>query len=425
MVEAPTTAAQKESPETYSRGDKSTKSDWDDLLGKMQKGSRSPKSPPFSDLEKNSLLAFGEYLHSQYASNEETTITAHVDPLYGNSEVTMRMKGFFLHATDDKPAVIERRGGVVLQEGWYQNGIPHRENGPALVVYSDLGHKMDEIFVKNGKIEKSIAYLSDGFYKVVSRNTKDGSTIMESYDKDGKLHAEGVPARKIVSRGGELELCEFFQHGIIHNTLEPARQSSKGDEYFVNGVKYTLEEFKEYKTSGKKFNNNAPKTSTMKDKLGKAGTRIATRKLVKGLQNLLADQMTSNIKNAKTRSAAKEGILSFLESEAGKGALGILLGSLLPYAKSLPMISKHSDKLDAVAEEFQVEGLAVVGEFAVDQLAELVGPATSLIQAYLESVSTEETTKVRVDATATDTVKHEEHEEEAVSHKEKLSKNKK
>lgn len=343
-------------------------------------------------------------------------------------ELTLKMKGYQIHTDEDVPSVLEKKNGVVLTEAWYKNGVPSRSIGPAMICYNDSGKKLDEYYIVNGKIQKSISYYSDGFYKVAIFGN-DGKTILESYDKDNQLHSEVGPARKILTKYGSVESVEFFKHGKLHNTLEPAKQTKDGKEFFIEGVQYTAEEFKEYNLTGKlKSTTNEKKTpTTMKDKLGKAGTRIATRKLVKGLQNLLADQMTSNIKNAKTRSAAKEGILSFLESEAGKGALGILLGSLLPYAKSLPMISKYGDKLDAVAEEFQVEGLAVVGEFAVDQLADLVGPATSLIQAYLESVSTEETetTKVRVDATVTDAVKHEEHEEEAHSHKEKLSRNKK
>lgn len=310
--------------------------------------------------------------------------------------------------------VIKSPGGIVKREIWLDDatGMPGRAgNKPAVVSYHDDGTLSEETWLdSDGRAYKSVYQL--GSNTKTQELTKTTGMIRETCkDEDGNIHNENGPAVRVIdSRAERVVSEEYFNHGMRHNPKGAAvvkyDYSNSYDnthkivkEYFLNGLGYSEDEFQNVlakKTTTVKAKN---KTKTMKDKLKAAGTRVATRKLVKGLQSLLADQMTKNIKGAKTRSAAKEGILSFLESEAGKGALGILLGTVLPQAKSLPMLAKYGEKIDEVADEFQVEGMAVVGEVAVDALADLIEPATALLSAYLESVTSEEQVRVVADTT--------------------------
>jgi hypothetical protein len=309
---------------------------------------------------------------------------------------------------------IKSPNGILLREIWLDektNAPGRADDKPAIVSYHEDGSLSEETWVNSkGHAYKSV-YQMGSNTKTQELDPKTGIILETCRDEDGNIHNENGPAvRKIDSKYDRVLSEEHYKHGMRHNPKGAAvtkfeyesffsNKSKIVKEYFLNGLGYSEEEYQnilDKKTSTIKTKN---KTKTMKDKLKAAGTRIATRKLVKGLQNLLADQMTKNIKGAKTRSAAKEGILSFLESEAGKGALGILLGTVLPQAKSLPMLEKYGDKIDLVAEEFQIEGMAVVGEVAVDALADLVEPATALLSAYMESITAEEQVRVVADTT--------------------------
>lgn len=320
-----------------------------------------------------------------------------------------------IHREDGPAVVCKNKDGTVVSEGWYNHNVVTRAgDGPALVYRNDYGKVIEENWFEDGQVIKTTLWIGEIKRSIVE---DDFNTTYLTYDKDDVLHCESGPSIRVVDRFSNRSTKECWHlHGEKHNARGPAVVGENGlKEFWIHGKQLDEAGFLAYLNKGSKGKESTMAQDTkpnstkvnMKDKVQKAAARVATRKLVKGLQSLLADQMTRNIRSAKTRSAAKEGIVSFLQSEAGKGALGLLLGAALPYAKGLPMLAKYSDKIDYVADEFAVEGLAVAGEFAVDQLAELVEPATILIKSYLESLSSSEEsdTKVRIENNETLSVK--------------------
>jgi uncharacterized protein YodC (DUF2158 family) len=59
------------------------------------------------------------------------------------------------HSYFDLPALINYKMDLSEEHGWFRDGILHRENKPAVVVYDFLGRKYSEIWYFNGKMYKN------------------------------------------------------------------------------------------------------------------------------------------------------------------------------------------------------------------------------------------------------------------------------
>lgn len=338
---------------------------------------------------------------------------------------------------------------------WHnKDGLKSNDNGPAIFgYYADKPEiKIEEYHMKNGKMKDGesfiirngkgqeiirISFKDDKLIKTRSK-TIDGNWFVEEingrflnvWDEDEKgnrLTRKGVPTTITYDELGNLYSETFLNEkqqfhrvdgpAVIHYNLDATPKTSL---YFLNGQildkdeydKLSLEQRNNFKRSNASDTNN--NMNTVKDKLKTAGQRIATRKLVKGLQALLVDQMTKGMKG-KTKSSAMEGLNEFFASQAGKGMISMLIGGVLPYAKTIPQLSKYEKTIDSLAEEFQVEGMAVVGEEALDTVMELGEQAIPLLKGFLEEQETKEvdSAKVRVDATVETVAPAEDHEHEA------------
>lgn len=112
-----------------------------------------------------------------------------ITSLIDNNGTRYKYKNGMLHG---KPAIITRNGSY----SYYKRGLPHREDGPAMVIY-------------------------DG-----SRGT------IEQYYIRGLLHREDGPA---VSRLG---LVLYYRYNRLHREDGPAKIHGNYCEYWRNGIQY-------------------------------------------------------------------------------------------------------------------------------------------------------------------------------------------
>lgn len=110
----------------------------------------------------------------------------------------------------------------------------------------------------------------------------------------------------------------------------------------------------------------------------RAATRVAARKITKAVQSLIVSRLVSGTKK-KDRAKVEEVLKGLLESEEGRSVIGLVIGSLLPYLKSIDALSDHEEVIDSVSEEFRVEGFSVIGEKLIEQATPLLSMLTSEI----------------------------------------------
>jgi uncharacterized protein len=96
----------------------------------------------------------------------------------------LESKGCRLDSTSG-PAFVRRHETGEMEEYYYRDGRPHREDGPAAVWHFADGAMIEEYY-RDGKLHRE-----DGPAAV--RRFADGAVI-EEYYRDGKLHREGGPA---------------------------------------------------------------------------------------------------------------------------------------------------------------------------------------------------------------------------------------
>jgi hypothetical protein len=328
-----------------------------------------------------------------------------------------------LKSNDNGPAIVgfyADKPEIKIEEYHMKDG--KMKDGESLIIRNGKGQEVIRANFKNDKLIKTRSKTIDGNWFVEevggkylniwdedekgNRFTRTGVPTITSYDEEGNLHSESwMNDKKQFHRTDGPAVIHYNSDGLPRSNV-----------YFLNGQildtdeynKMSLEQRNNFKRSNASDTTN--NMNTVKDKLKIAGQRIATRKLVKGLQALLVDQMTKGMKG-KTKSSAMEGLNEFFASQAGKGMISMLIGGVLPYAKTIPQLSKYEKTIDSLAEEFQVEGMSVVGEEALDTVMELGEQAIPLLKGFFEEQEAKE--QVRVEAVVEETVKTEDHEHEA------------
>jgi hypothetical protein len=140
--------------------------------------------------------------------------------------------------------IYDARGNLIIR-CWYKDGKLHREDGPAGIQYNKDGHKMGERWYKNGQLhrEDSPAEIRYGY---------NGKIVYEAWAKNGRTHRENGPAIINYWMNG-LKSAEIWVYkNKLHRTDGPAviEYDLYGDieleEYYVNNIKITKEEFLKY-----------------------------------------------------------------------------------------------------------------------------------------------------------------------------------
>lgn len=183
---------------------------------------------------------------------------------------------------DDGPALIEYYpSGKIYSEKWYQNGVLrkeisywsngskkqevwynetgqlHRDDGPAVVMYSQNAAKIYEEWRKNGLIWKE-----DG--PAVIEYFESGEKASESwFNEKSRLHRSKAPAHIKYEKDGAVNQEEYYENGLLHRLDGPAvrkkvtavieTENSKEvfsfyeEKYYINGQQVEKEDLEKYR----------------------------------------------------------------------------------------------------------------------------------------------------------------------------------
>jgi hypothetical protein len=111
---------------------------------------------------------------------------------------------------------------------------------------------------------------------------------------------------------------------------------------------------------------NIIKSELLKDRLHKAGLRVAGRNITRGMQTAI----TSALKSKGFDDGMIGTVSKFLETDIGQGFISSLLGVVIP---QVPVVGTDR-RAQALAEEFQVEGLSVMGDSLIKESIGLITP---------------------------------------------------
>jgi len=121
--------------------------------------------------------------------------------------------------------------------------------------------------------------------------------------------------------------------------------------------------------------------STITDRGKKAIVRTSGRKITKTTKSAIIKALQSKGADNTTVSF----VSSFLETELGTGLVSELIGILLP---QIPKINTDP-RVQMMAEEFQVEGLATMGNALLDEMLKFSGPVIEEVMASLSNIDKE------------------------------------
>ena len=145
-------------------------------------------------------------------------------------------------------------------------------------------------------------------------------------------------------------------------------------------------------TKAEKGNTAMSVMEIIKDRGKKAGIRGTGRQITRGTRAAIISLLKSK--------GADEGTLAivaaFLETEFGTGVVSLILGGVLP---QIPMLNQDS-RVQVLAEEFQVEGLTVVGDAVLGEVMRYFTPVVVDALRGMERIE-EETDAEEVETTAT------------------------
>jgi antitoxin component YwqK of YwqJK toxin-antitoxin module len=137
--------------------------------------------------------------------------------------------------------------GQYTFEGWYKNGLAHRDNDlPAKIEYKE-GQKIRCQWCVNGKWHRS-----DDLPAII--HYTDGQKTDEYWYKDNQKHRLGDPAM-IRYKNGQKIREEWWNDGKYHNLTGPAvirwneAGSLLGKHYYINGVEYKLDQYRDLSKS--------------------------------------------------------------------------------------------------------------------------------------------------------------------------------
>lgn len=135
------------------------------------------------------------------------------------------------HREDGPALLIKDATDKVLEEEWKQHGVFHRDDGPAETKAEADGTRK-QLWYRHG------AQHNDSGPAYVA-TVADGTRIKEAWKKNGGLHREDGPASITIYNGIRTEA--WYHHGLLHNENGPAyiRKAADGtvieEEWYKNG----------------------------------------------------------------------------------------------------------------------------------------------------------------------------------------------
>lgn len=146
-------------------------------------------------------------------------------------------------------------------------------------------------------------------------------------------------------------------------------------------------------TKAEKGNTAMSVMEILKDRGKKAGIRGTGRQITRGTRAAIISLLKSK--------GADEGTLAivaaFLETEFGTGVVSLILGGVLP---QIPMLNQDT-RVQVLAEEFQVEGLTVVGDAVLGEVMKYFTPVVVDALRGMERIEEETDAAEEVETTAT------------------------
>ncbi len=99
-----------------------------------------------------------------------------------------------------------------------EDGLPHREDGPAEVLLGMDGEVEEETWFRHGQMHR------DGDQPAYTTFHDDGTVRTEEFYVDGLMHREGgKPSRTRRDENGNIEAQDYKEHGNYHRIDGPAQ----------------------------------------------------------------------------------------------------------------------------------------------------------------------------------------------------------
>jgi len=159
------------------------------------------------------VLTVAGYYQFGLPEREDGPFEQHWDPKTGVCILERYCRGGKEHRDNDLPSTIRRdaKSGKVIEENYCQFGVKHRHHGPAKLLYDpDTGYVYYEEWCVRG--EKTGTANRPA---VVLRNRFSGATVQEEYWKHGLRHRKGQPAYIIRDpETGEVKEKIYFLRGV-------------------------------------------------------------------------------------------------------------------------------------------------------------------------------------------------------------------
>jgi len=133
-----------------------------------------------------------------------------------------------------------------------------------------------------------------------------------------------------------------------------------------------------------------------------AGYRIASRQMTKGIKAGIVSLMTDKGMDGGKIEAIKE----LLETQLGDAIVATLLGYSLTHIPQL----QDDKRVQKLAEEFRVSGMANAGDMVIDTALQYLLPAINETMSLLPAIETEE--KVRICSDSSEDCEEDEEESE-------------
>lgn len=188
-------------------------------------------------------------------------------------------RGEKIYHNDNGPAIIVRHENhKPSYEGWFFHNQFHRLNKPAKILYFDDGYPKEEVYIVNDEIHRSLGpaivrykqlthfyviknqeFWNNGkLQRIIHGNpiNESGEACIEEFYQDFSKIAENKIYNDV------LFSTRIFKNNKLHNENGPAIihhqnifQNKQFEEYFVNGIKLSKEEFIAYSFHLETFSN--------------------------------------------------------------------------------------------------------------------------------------------------------------------------
>ena len=133
------------------------------------------------------------------------------------------------HREDGPTQISYYSDGLISEVSYFLNGIRHRDQAPAIQTFYNNGKKSSELYYINNRLHRE-----DG--PAIAYWYEDGSLNSEEYHINGLLHRENAPAKIRYLLNGRYEYVKYYINGQVYRENGPAFISffTSGDISEVN-----------------------------------------------------------------------------------------------------------------------------------------------------------------------------------------------